>query len=1343
MKNNSGKINLLGADAQHIKVNLKQKNPNINFNKAPIFPERLIYDKINPNKYFIDELKNVKYQQYIDPNTYNNKSILTEYESLPKYSINPSDIYKIGNLPPKDFQMIYNNTNGNRNRNRNKEIISKNFDRQYRFNNNNDTLTNRPLERQRKTISSNRENNKLIQFKNTYNNNSTILPRATNKKTNLRIGTKLNITKSEIQYPLNYIRNIPTNKYMSYNNTDLKDEDSEEETNIKNPMKAHSKNKNNDIGRYYLSSTNNINDNSNRKTMRQNKSNFGFINRRKNINEFKSPKPIDTNHISNNKLITNYNTFSKNENDTINSYYSSYNFYHKDERGNLRKNAMNLNLHSTTNNFGYLNTISNAIEENNRINPLYANINNEEIFENDNRKTYINIVEPDFNINNRKIKKVNNINNINLNAPRHIKGKRSVDIVSKLKNNNEMKFNNILDINKFIQYKKKLLEEFCHCLEEFIFINVKNNFDSFIFKLREYSKQKYFNSLLLKRLQNKDARKNIYVERSSSSNKSLEPNPIVPYYFGGIRTHKRGEFYIPKEYIGRKISNDYSENMSDVVYDDLPRLTKNYRTGKSHGRYYINRIDNYDSNYNDYYENDSYFNNIGNVYDYENNRYRKINSIEKYKNSYNFNDNKLYVPKKFKHAINNQFSDKKNLTNNYRNIKPYYNTMNEIEKKILSPEVNDVNKSHDIDKDMIKAKIIKKNNYNMNYYKTNKNLQDISYDNNYIINKNIENGLLNSINHNNNKKAAPIEKVKTEKKNQVYKKKIQMTKIKSKIIKKKIPSNNKNKDEKLEKEEKVNSNIVQLENKNNNKLEEIKEQNLELLKVKNTNDNNKNEMKTEFNNNLNDDKKDNKASSINDNNNKIEDVENENKEKNNENGNNVIININKNIEDENNKKLNDDNNNDTNNQDKGNEISENNTYEQNNNPIDEIRMSNGNNILNEDIDESDENITREIIVKDVSTIDKRLNVFIKYIQIPDINPNKSSSNNFKNHSLILFQTDSIYLPALYQHKYNYYNYNYYYGNTNDKYNKLKLHKILSSIIEEEEKSKVAGSGNNSIISEEENCNGNYSHFYIQSIKYFTNFLQSIFDDKKKDISFKFFKILKRIKNEAFLKGLINQKKMQTLNKLKDDNDIEEENENNTSGDVILYNVNDNFNVDIDYFGSKSNDRKDISNMRNKDRKNKSKHKSSAKKNEKSKKEENCKNSENSKNHEDIKQYKKYYSSYNFHKLKEDILDINNNINLSMDLDKQEIDKKIIDFLNKDEPKSKKDKNEKLQINVNNNSDLNNNTEIKDNDLNKSEINGNYEKNVTISEACRGLSDVIFDFKIYLVKFCLKNIKSSK
>jgi hypothetical protein len=237
-------------------------------------------------------------------------------------------------------------------------------------------------------------------------------------------------------------------------------------------------------------------------------------------------------------------------------------------------------------------------------------------------------------------------------------------------------------------------------------------------------------------------------------------------------------------------------------------------------------------------------------------------------------------------------------------------------------------------------------------------------------------------------------------------------------------------------------------------------------------------------------------------------------------------------------------------------------------------MSNGKHNMNEDSDENDENILKEIIVKDVSTSDKRLNVFIKYIEMSNLN---NKSDTFVQHTLNSFQTDSFYFQA--SKPKNYYSNNLY----RNKSKNNKLQKILSSIIEEEERSKAAGSVNNSVISEEEICkNGNYSHFFIQSVKYVTNFLQSVINDKKKDLSFQFFKILKRIKNEAFLKGLMNQKNLENLSKLKDD----EENENNTSGEIILYNVNDNFNVDINYFGSKSNDRKDISDLRNKKKKNK-------------------------------------------------------------------------------------------------------------------------------------------------------------
>ena len=72
-------------------------------------------------------------------------------------------------------------------------------------------------------------------------------------------------------------------------------------------------------------------------------------------------------------------------------------------------------------------------------------------------------------------------------------------------------------------------------------------------------------------------------------------------------------------------------------------------------------------------------------------------------------------------------------------------------------------------------------------------------------------------------------------------------------------------------------------------------------------------------------------------------------------------------------------------------------------------MSNGNNVINEDTDESEDNVIKEIIVKDVSTRDKRLNVFIKYIEMQGIRNNSTSFTN--NHPLCLLQTDSIYFPA--------------------------------------------------------------------------------------------------------------------------------------------------------------------------------------------------------------------------------------------------------------------------------------------------------------------------------------------
>jgi hypothetical protein len=255
----------------------------------------------------------------------------------------------------------------------------------------------------------------------------------------------------------------------------------------------------------------------------------------------------------------------------------------------------------------------------------------------------------------------------------------------------------------------------------------------------------------------------------------------------------------------------------------------------------------------------------------------------------------------------------------------------------------------------------------------------------------------------------------------------------------------------------------------------------------------------------------------------------------------------------------------------------------------------------------------------------------------------------------------------------------------------------------------------------------------------TNFLQSVINDKKKDLSFQFFKILKRIKNEAFLKGLMNQKNFQSVSKLKDD----EENENNTSGEIILYNVNDNFNVDINYFGSKSNDRKDISDLRNKNTKNKIEKKQ---KNNNSDKKENKDNSNINLDDDDIITIdKKYSSANNFYLPKDEDLKINKErLNLSMDNYKVNEKDKIKN--NETEKKNKKLKNFIKHIDEYNKLSIISKyfkqwEEFKDEKVeinDESDIYLDSEKRITISEAYTGLSDVILDFKIYLVKYCLKN-----
>ena len=273
---------------------------------------------------------------------------------------------------------------------------------------------------------------------------------------------------------------------------------------------------------------------------------------------------------------------------------------------------------------------------------------------------------------------------------------------------------------------------------------------------------------------------------------------------------------------------------------------------------------------------------------------------------------------------------------------------------------------------------------------------------------------------------------------------------------------------------------------------------------------------------------------------------------------------------------------------------------------------------------------------------------------------------------------------------------------NDKNHQNKMNKILSSIIEEEEKSKAAGSMNNSINSEDENLkNGNYTYFFIQSIKYFIDFLQSIFNDKKKTYYFQFFKYLKKIKNDSYLKGLISQKKIQALNKMKEDKEDKENKENiiNTSGDVILYNVNDELDIDINCFNEIKNE--------NQNPKNKFK---------------NINNNSEAKHSIDNNNFYLFIDESTYK-----INDSNkkSNINLSMDNF----------YLNKKIESNKYDKN--IFKKIINNIEINNKIQNDEKSQNGQNDINNDNKNINLNEANNQLSDIIYNFRICLMKYTMK------
>ena len=834
----------------------------------------------------------------------------------------------------------------------------------------------------------------------------------------------------------------------------------------------------------------------------KNKENLAPLNIKEIYNIQKKIFPIKKNNSStNSKYIKNGPTSS-------NSYSSCYNFY---------QNTNNFNNSINKNNYNYnrmLNTINNFEFHNySNIYRIEENMTEKNKFKS---KKYIPFEKENININNLKSNCITHSKNSVQTSD--IKTSNKINIFNKEK---EIILNKILnrDNKKLIEYQKKLIQYFCKSIEDFIYVSVKNKFNDFIINLKKFSVEKNSHYLLLKRLQNKSIQKNFFKDKDKTFfyKYSSHDDENCSNYSQNIMMNNSNVINYPRNENDLN-NNGYfgnTKNMSNLNRTKSPILNDNYE--KSHKYFnstiYINKLNSYDLFWKDNKESNLKKINLINIDTHDKKcetNYEKINN------------NNIYIPKKLK------------LTNNSYILNPYI--INNLSPNTFSQKINNQNKicnqSHELNNDSIKTKIaIKKYGSNDDFH----NMENIANNfNNSKLNIYKENNFdfLNKTNDkikNRNSHIIPGKTFGTEfnEKNSIYKKKLKinnsinmyskpkLTKIRNQILGINLNLNNNNiigqyLSPNIDRNNNQNI-IINSNNEFNNMPLSMTNQN--YFRITYT------EPRREADLDLNN-------SNNNHNHNKFGNIQE------------LTVNLSKNRKNDINSIYKKDNifiysQNDFDNcrvKEYKNDSNENNSYNE---------LNEDKNLVNE-ADIENENIPlKEIIIKDVSSSDNRLNVFIKYIEIPNMNKIFQRKSIYYNINLLkYFHIDSFYIPASYQKLIpsNIYYKNYCLGNKILNSNKMKFNKILSSMIEEEEKSKAAGSVNNSLSSDEEtNKNkNNYSHYFIQSIKYISNLLQSIFDDKKKDSFNKFFKILKRIKNEAFLQGIINEKNSETLNKTKNE-----------------------------------------------------------------------------------------------------------------------------------------------------------------------------------------------------------------
>ena len=326
-------------------------------------------------------------------------------------------------------------------------------------------------------------------------------------------------------------------------------------------------------------------------------------------NESYSPDIINySNDIRDIKSFKN-NVYKKGDNNDINTFNIYKNFYQKDDFNSRKNNEINFNssFNNTMNHYGFYNNKIN----NNKKKYNFLQLDNDINLENENDIKYYN----------NHIKYNNNKESICSSRYNNIENDEEIY------NNQILKENNIKD---FLSYQSNLIEEFCNNIEEFMFYNVKNNFNIFISKLKEIPKDKSYNSLLLKRIQNRTIKKKFYHNRDSSyenmnqkSNKNNKDETYKKYVYPSNN--------ISKEFIRRKTFNNFNNKFQ---FEIKPQEYK----GNSYQRKSQEKI--LVKNFDSFYNNDSY--DISFNTNNEHNVNNRKNSNEKYDTNLSLSDSALF-----------------------------------------------------------------------------------------------------------------------------------------------------------------------------------------------------------------------------------------------------------------------------------------------------------------------------------------------------------------------------------------------------------------------------------------------------------------------------------------------------------------------------------------------------------------------------------------------------------------------------------------------------------------------------------------------------------------------------